>query len=150
MPSTFTNLLYHIVFSTRQRRDLIQPTWEPELYRYLGGIVRGEGGHLLEIGGTMDHVHLLAKFKPAISVSQMLQCIKGHSSKWINERPDHTSRFAWQPGYGAFSVSESQVDGVQRYIRSQKQHHRETSFQDEFVRLLVKHGIDYDERYLWD
>jgi putative transposase len=150
MANTYTNLLYHLVFSTRQRRDTIKPAFEAELYRYVGGIIRAEGGILLEIGGTMDHVHLLVRFKPVLSVAQILQTIKGNSSKWINERSDRLSRFAWQVGYGAFSVSASQVDAVRRYICMQKQHHQKTSFQEELVLLFVKHGIDYDERYLWD
>jgi REP element-mobilizing transposase RayT len=150
LASTFTNLLYHLVFSTRKRRSLIKPNMEAELYRYFGGIIRGEGGVLLEVGGTTDHVHLLAKFKAAMSVSDMLQRIKGNSSKWINERPERLSRFAWQTGYGAFSVSQSQVDAVRRYIQGQKEHHRRVSFREEFVRMLERHGIEYDEQYLWD
>lgn len=102
----------------------------------------------LEIGGVEDHVHLLAKFKASVSVSDMLRLIKANSSKWANERMD--GEFAWQEGYAAFSVSESQVVPVRRYIRNQVQHHRRQSYQEEFVALLERHGVDYDPRYLWD
>jgi putative transposase len=149
MASTFTNLLYHIVFSTKHREPLITTVVRPELYRYLGGIVRGEGGTLLEMGGMPDHIHLVTKFKADTSVAQMLRTIKAGSSKWANERPG-ALRFGWQAGYAAFSVSESQVASVIEYVRSQEQHHRKMSFQEEYVALLKRHGIDYDERYLWD
>jgi REP element-mobilizing transposase RayT len=101
---------------------------ETELHKYLSGIIRGEGGTLLEIGGTHDHVHLLAKFKPAVSVAHMLQLIKANSSKWANQRASCSARFAWQSGYSAFSVSESQVAAVRRYVRNQKKHHQKVSF----------------------
>lgn len=115
MPSTYSNLLYHIVFSTKDRAPLIAGELQEELYRYLAGIVRNEGGILLEIGGIEDHVHLLAKFKSVLSVSDMLHLIKTNSSKWIHEVKQH-ERFGWQEGYAAFSVSESQVVAVRRYI----------------------------------
>ena len=150
MAGTFTNLLYHIVFSTKHRQPLITPTLQEELYKYMGGIIRGEGGTLLEIGGMPDHIHLLTRFKADKSVSHMLQLIKANSSKWVNERPEQSSRFAWQTGYAAFSVSESQVGVVRDYVRRQEEHHRRRSFQEELLVLLRKHEIDYDERYLWD
>ena len=150
MAGTFTNLLYHIVFSTKHRQPLITTTLQEELYKYMGGIVRGEGGTHLVIGGMTDHVHLVARFKADKSVSHMLQLIKANSSKWSNERPEQNSRFAWQTGYAAFSVSESQVGAVRDYVRRQDEHHRISSFQEELLALLRKHEIDYDERYLWD
>ncbi|MCH7752735.1 MAG: IS200/IS605 family transposase [Planctomycetes bacterium] len=150
MPSTYTNLLYHIIFSTKGRCPLITDDLKEELYRYIGGIIRSEGGIQLEIGGISDHVHILAKLKPAISISQMLNRIKTNSSKWVNENRKSDVRFAWQEGYAAFSVSESQVEHVRQYIRTQEQHHRKQSFQDELVALLQRHGIEYDSRYLWD
>ena len=150
MAGTFTNLLYHIVFSTKHRQPLITAGLQEELYKYMGGIIRGEGGTLLEIGGMPDHVHLLTRFKADKSVSHMLQLIKANSSKWANERSEQNSRFAWQTGYAAFSVSESQVGAVRDYVRRQEEHHRRSSFQEELLALLRKHEIDYDERYLWD
>jgi len=146
----YTNLLYHFVFSTKNRIPLISENVQQYLYSYIGGIVRGEGGTLLEIGGISDHVHLLTKLKPTKSVSEMLNRIKSKSSKWMNEEKMKIRKFGWQDGYGAFSVSESQIVSVRRYVRSQEQHHRRQSFQDEFRALLEKQGIEYEERYLWD
>ncbi len=150
MAGTYTNLLYHLVFSTKERIPLITKELQPDLYAYIGGIVRGEGGVLLEVGGISDHVHLLAKFKPTVAISDLLKKIKGGSSKWVNEEKFKLRKFGWQDGYAAFSVSESQVDAVRRYIREQEQHHCGPSYQDEFRALLERHGIEYDERYLWD
>jgi putative transposase len=150
MPSTHTNLLYHLVFSTKCRIPLVVPNLQEELYCYIGGIIRGEGGILLEIGGINDHVHLLAKFKPSKTVSEMLARIKANSSKWANETKMKIKKFGWQEGYAAFSVSESQVSAVTKYIRSQAEHHLKRTFQEEFVALLERHKITYDERYLWD
>jgi REP-associated tyrosine transposase len=148
MAHTFSNLLYHIVFSTKERVPLIREDLEERLYAYTGGIVRGEGGILLEIGGTADHVHLLAKFKTDVAVSTMLKKIKGKSSKWVNDLPDYADPFYWQEGYGIFSVSESAVERVRRYIRGQKEHHRRVSFKDELITLLRRQRIPFDERYL--
>jgi putative transposase len=104
----------------------------------------------VEIGGAEDHLHILAKIKPAISVSEMLAKIKANSSKWVNDHKMKERKFAWQEGYGAFTVSESQVPSVREYIRNQKEHHRKQTFQEEFVALLERHGIEYDPLYLWD
>ncbi len=120
------------------------------MYSYIGGIIRGEGGTLLEIGGMSDHVHLLTKLKPTKSVSELLNRIKAKASKWVNEEKVTMRKFGWQDGYAAFSVSESQIASVRRYIRDQEKHHRRQSFQEEFRALLEKHGIDFEERYLWD
>ncbi len=150
MAGTYTNLLYHLVFSTKERLPLIGRELQPDLYAYLGGIVRGEGGILLDIGGMSDHVHLLTKLKPVHSVSEILRQIKANSSRWVNEEKLKMRKFAWQDGYAAFSVSESRVDAVRRYIQQQEQHHRGQSYQDEFRALLERHGIEDDERYLWD
>ena len=150
MPSTHTNLLYHIVFSTKQRIALITDDFQEELYKYIGGIIRAEGGVQLEIGGTSDHIHILAKIKPAISVSEMLAKIKANSSKWVNDHKMKLRKFAWQEGFGAFTVSESQAPSVREYIQNQEEHHRKQTYQEELVALLERHGIEYDPRYLWD
>ncbi|MCE9545388.1 MAG: IS200/IS605 family transposase [Planctomycetia bacterium] len=150
MASTFTNLLYHIVYSTKYRNNLVAPQLQAELYPYIGGIVQENRGTLLEIGGMPDHVQLLAQFSPTIAVSDMLRLIKTNSSKWVNERDGTAGRFEWQTGYAAFSVSQSQADTVRQYIRRQEEHHRSRSFTDEFRRLLQKHNIDFDERYLFE
>ena len=148
MATTFANLLYHIVFSTKNRVPSIHGDVKDPIYEYIGGTIRGEGGVLLEIGGVADHVHILAKLKTDIAVSLMVQKIKGKSSKWLNDRENRAGRFEWQEGYGAFSVSESLVKKVQSYIRSQEEHHRKVSFKEELIALLKRHRIPYDERYL--
>jgi REP-associated tyrosine transposase len=150
MAGTYTNLLYHLVFSTKGRYPLITTELQSDLYAYMGGIIRGEGGVLLEIGGMPDHVHLLVKFKPTISISDMLRRIKANSSGWVNEEREGLRKFGWQDGYAAFTVSESQIGVVRQYIQQQEAHHRGLSYQDEFRALLERHGIEYDEQYLWD
>jgi putative transposase len=150
VPTTYSNLIYHLVFSTKQRLPLIDDGWKEELYRYIGGIIRAEGGVLLEIGGINDHVHILAKFKPAISVAEMLNKIKANSSKWVNDRKMKMRKFAWQEGYSAFSVSESQIPKLAHYIQNQEEHHRKQSYQEELLALLERHGIEFDPKYLWD
>ncbi|MES1242002.1 MAG: IS200/IS605 family transposase [Acidobacteriota bacterium] len=148
MSKTYTKLIYHVVFSTKERVPLITGEIRERLYPYLGGVIRGENGILLEIGGVEDHVHLLVRFGAAIAVSDMVQRIKGNSSHWLNQRPE--CWFAWQNGYGAFTVSESQVATVRRYIQRQEEHHKGSSFTDELVSLLRMHRIDFDERDLLD
>ncbi|MFY9819970.1 MAG: IS200/IS605 family transposase [Thermoanaerobaculia bacterium] len=148
MASTFTNLLFHIVFSTKDRLPVIHGDLREPLYEYMGGIIRSEGGILLEIGGVPDHVHLLVKSKADIALSDLVGHIKAGSSKWRNKKNTKANRFEWQVGYGAFSVSESQVSRVRKYIQTQEAHHAKVSFKDELITLLKKHGIEYDERYL--
>jgi REP element-mobilizing transposase RayT len=138
------------VFSTKQRRPLIQEPLREDLYRYVGGIVRGERGVLLEIGGMPDHVHIVAKLHPDEAVATMVRLVKSNSSKWANERPRRGGRFAWQTGYSAFSVSESQIERVLKYVRNQERHHKRKTFQEEYVELLKRNKIEYDPRYLWD
>ena len=148
--STFTNLLFHIIYSTKHRKPAIQLAWQDELYGYIGGIIREQKGTLLKIGGVADHVHLLAKLSPSIAIADVLRVIKANSSKWINERPDVTSRFEWQTGYAAFSVSESQVPVVTNYIANQAEHHRKKSFEEEFLEILKKHNVTFDPRYVFE
>jgi putative transposase len=149
MAATLTNQLYHIIFSTKDREPLIQESFRDELEKYIAGIVRNDGGILLRIGGMPDHLHLIAKFKPDRSVAEMVRLIKANSSKWVNECHGEPGRFAWQSGYGAFSVSLSQFDALQAYVANQHEHHRTRTFQDEYRDFLNKHGIEYDERYVW-
>lgn len=148
--STFTNLLFHIIYSTKYRKPFIRPDWQDDLYGYIGGIVREKKGTLLRIGGIEDHVHLLAKLSPAIAISDVLRTIKANSSKWINERSDVTRKFEWQSGYAAFSVSESQMPAVADYIANQAEHHREKTFEEEFLAILKKHNIEFDMRYVFE
>jgi len=150
MAGTFTKLLYHIVFSTKHRRPLILPSLREQLYPYIGGIVRADQGVLLRIGGMPDHVHLVTRFKADVSVATMVRLIKTNSSKWVHEAHGQGMEFGWQTGYGAFTVSASRLAAVQDYVRRQEQHHRRRTFQEEFVGMLKRHGVEYEERYLWD
>jgi REP element-mobilizing transposase RayT len=148
MPGAYCNLVYHVLFSTKGRRPLISATMKPRLLDYIGGIVRGEQGELLEINAVADHVHLLARLHPARSVAQMLRLIKSNSSKWVNETFRRGPSFAWQEGYAAFTVSQSQVPRILAYIRGQEEHHRKHDFRRELVALLRRNGIAFEERYL--
>jgi len=150
MPSTFTNLLYHIVFSTKNRRPYISTELRNDLYSYTGGIIRDEKGTLLEIGGMPDHVHLLVRLPASLALSDALRLIKTNTAKWANERREAKSLFAWQTGYSAFTVSESQAETVRRYIQRQEQHHRKTTFKQELETLLRRNRIEFDRKYLWD
>ena len=150
MSTTYTNLIFHIVFSTKYRRNQINTEVQNRLYAYIGGILRDQQGILLEIGGMPDHVHILTKLSPTLAISDVLRNTKASSSKWFNETFREHSSFAWQRGFGAFSVSESNVPAVRSYIQNQAEHHQTVSFSDEFRKLLVKHGIEFDERYLFE
>ena len=150
MSSTLTNLVYHIVFSTKHRDPLIQPVFQKRLYSYIGGISRDEGAVLMEAGGMPDHIHLLVRLKPVHSVAGFLKIVKSKSSKWVNDEKLSPTKFHWQAGYGAFTVSASQIPTVTKYIQNQEQHHRRKTFQDEFLDLLNRHEIEYDEKYLWE
>jgi len=149
MPRSYTNLIYHIVFSTKDRRPTITVEREQRLYEYIGGIIRGLGGILLCINGVADHVHLLVKLRPDRSVSDVLREMKANSSGWMHDVFPDAADFSWQNGYGAFSVSESQVLKVADYISRQKEHHERESFEDEFVTMLERNGIEVDRKYLW-
>jgi REP element-mobilizing transposase RayT len=150
MANTYTNLLYHIVFSTKNRQPLIRNALKSELHKYLGGLVRDKNGILLEVGGTADHVHLVVKLRPDTSVSDVVKYIKANSSGWVNDRPGRQGTFYWQKGYSAFTVSESQLPAIREYVLNQETHHRGHTFKEELLALLTKHNIAYDERYLWD
>jgi REP element-mobilizing transposase RayT len=150
MPGTYTKLLYHVVFSTKHRARLITVELQPRLHEYLGGIVRGEKGMAIRIGGTADHVHLLIRWRTDESLATLMRNVKSHSSLWVHQTFPQMQEFRWQEGYGAFTVSQSQAEAVDRYIQNQVQHHRERSFEEEFIELLKVHGIEYDERYLWN
>ena len=150
--STYTSLYYHLVFSTKNRLPLITPALESDLYSYLGGILKKLNGTPIEINGVEDHVHVLTMLKPYPEIADVLQKLKGGSSGWINKqrRKSSQSKFAWQKGYGAFTVSKSQIPRVRRYIQDQKEHHRSQTFEEEFRELLRRHGVEFDERYLWE
>jgi len=146
---SYVSAYFHCVFSTKERRPLITPDLRGRLWPFLGGIARQNKMTALEIGGVADHVHILLSLPATIPISKAMQLIKGGSSKWIHETFPDQWQFAWQEEYGAFSVSVSQLDKIIAYIRRQPEHHRKLTFQEEFLMLLKKHGVEYDERYLW-
>ncbi len=150
VPGTYTKLLYHVVFSTKGRARLITSELQPRLHEYLGGIVRSEKGVAHQIGGTCNHVHLLLRWRTDESLATLMRDLKGHSSRWVHQTFEPSSSFQWQEGYGAFTVSPSQSEIVNRYIVNQEAHHRQKTFEEEFVAMLEAHGVDYDERNLWD
>jgi len=148
MPHSYTNLLTHVVFATKDRRPLIDAALEARLFPYFGGIVRQLGGKLYVVNGVEDHVHLLVELHPSVAVAEAVGKIKGSSTHWIHESFSDRSEFAWQRGYGGFSVSKSNVSMVARYIERQKTHHKKQSFQDEFMELLRRHGISIDHEFV--
>jgi putative transposase len=148
--SRFTKLAYHIVFSTKYRHPLIQTVLQTRLYEYIGGIIRAQNGHLIEIGGIEDHIHLLANLSATKAISDTLRELKTNASKWCNELPEQTSRFEWQKGYAAFSVSYSQIESVRHYIQNQREHHQTSTFEDEYIKFLELHDIAFEQRYLFE
>jgi REP element-mobilizing transposase RayT len=148
MSDSYTNLLYHIIFSTKDRRPIITPEYEIRLYDYLGGTIRKLGGISLELNGTEDHLHLLAKLRPDHALSDVLRELKANATGWMHDIFPSLKNFSWQRGYGAFTFSQSNVPAVRRYIARQKEHHRKVFFRDEFIQFLKENAIDYDERFI--
>ena len=147
---SYVSSYFHCVFSTKERRPLINPALQTQLWPYVGGIARENRMKAIITNGTEDHVHTLLSLPSTMPVAKAMQLIKGGSSKWIHETFPEQRLFGWQKKYGAFSVSVSRLEKTVEYIRNQQEHHRTRSFQEEFVALLKKHRIEYDERYLWD
>ncbi|MBI4468482.1 MAG: IS200/IS605 family transposase [Acidobacteria bacterium] len=148
MPSTHLSLHYHLIFSTKNRVGLIIPDWRGRLHAYLGGIMNELDGVPEKIGGVEDHVHLLVGLRATHRLADVLKDIKGSSSKWVHDEIK-CREFSWQEGYGAFTVSASQLEAVKRYIDHQEEHHRKKTFQEEYLEFLRQSGVEYDERYLW-
>jgi REP element-mobilizing transposase RayT len=149
MANTYTALNYHIVFSTKNREPWLTKENEQRIWKYLAGIARDKGLKAIQVGGCRNHVHVLLSVPPTIAVSKAVQLLKGASSRWIHETFKDLSAFAWQDGYRAFTVGLSQIPETTSYIENQREHHREKTFQEEYVSFLRKHGVEYDERYLW-
>ena len=150
MPGTYSQILLHIVFSTKHREQWITTELADRLYPYMGGIVRAERGVLYDIGGVDDHVHMYLRWRPDESVSDLLRTIKARSSLWVHQTLPSLGAFAWQEGYSVFSVSKSQEEAVRKYIANQAEHHTKEDFKSELLRLLRAHGIEFDERYVFD
>ena len=149
MANTYTRIYIHAVFSVQDRYCLISNSWKDELYKYVTGIVQNNGHKLIAINGMPDHLHVFIGMKPTQSLSDLMQDIKGDSSKWINTRKFVKGRFSWQEGFGAFSYSSSQIDNVIKYIVNQEEHHIRSSFTDEYKVLLKEFNIEYDEKYIF-
>ena len=147
MSSSYCNLLYHIVFATKDREPWLTAAIRPRIHQYLGGAIRKENGIALIVNGTSDHVHILSKLRQDKALSKVIGELKANSSGWISRTFEGAASFAWQEGYGAFTVSESQVSKVRRYIERQEEHHRTISFLEELKVILRAHGLPFDERY---
>ena len=149
--SSHQQLLYHIVFSVKNRQPLLQvDDFRDEVWAYMAGVVKNLDGFAIKIGGYYNHAHLLVRIPAKISVATFVGGVKANTSKHIHENREATPKFNWQDGYGAFTVSPSQSDKIVRYILNQLEHHRTRTIQDEYLLLLKKHGIEYDPKYLWE
>ncbi len=148
MSQSLSSILIHIIFSTKQRQSLILPEIERDLYSYIAGIIQSHNAQCHEIGGIEDHIHLLISLPRTLALSKLLEEVKKGSSKWIKTK-GHT-HFAWQNGYGAFSIGQSAYENLRKYIQNQKNHHKNISFQDEYRKILKKYQVTYDEKYVWD
>jgi REP element-mobilizing transposase RayT len=146
---TYTNILIHALFSTKNRQPWLDVEVRDELFRYLGGTVNELGGQSLLVNGPLDHVHMLLVQPATLSLADLMEKVKANSSGWIKKRWSKCGYFSWQTGYTAFSVSKSHVEQVKRYIRNQEEHHRKISFQEELLAFLKKNGIEYDSRYIF-
>ena len=147
---SFVSCYLHCVFSTKQRQPMINAELQARLWPYLGGIARENHMKALCVGGVADHVHVLLSASSTLTVAKAVQLLKGNSSKWIHETFPNQSGFAWQEGYGAFSIGVSGIGDTTAYIQGQAEHHRKRTFQEEFIAFLKKHGMAYDEATLWD
>ena len=148
MAQSYCNLIYHIVFSTKERRPLLDAAIRPRVHEYMGGAIRKAGGVGLIVNGTADHVHILAKLRQDIAVSDVARDLKSNTTGWIHRTfPEHDG-FTWQTGYGAFTVSKNQLEKARAYIANQHEHHQTVTFKMEFVALLNAHGIEFEERFL--
>ncbi|HBG69871.1 MAG: transposase [Bacteroidetes bacterium GWF2_43_63] len=149
MANTYTQLHIHIVFSVQNRMSFISPRWRDDLYKYITGIVQNNNHKLLAVGGMPDHIHLLIGFRPTQSLSNLVQDIKGDSSKWINQNRLVPGHFSWQEGFGAFSYRQTDVPSVASYVLNQEHHHRVKTFLQEYKELLEEFCVDYDDKYVF-
>lgn len=150
MPGTYSQLLLHVVISTKGRVPWISAELAERLYPYIGGIIRAEKGVLYDIGGVEDHVHLYLRWRPDGSVSDLMRTVKARSSKWVHDTFPARREFAWQEGYSVFSVSKSQEEAVKKYIAGQAEHHKKEDFKSELLCILRAHAVEFDEKYVFD
>lgn len=150
MPQSLSYLLTHIVFSTKDRAPVLDPVARPALHAYLATVARNVDCECFRVGGVADHVHLAVRLSRTITMAQLIEEMKTSSSKWLKTQSPALAAFAWQRGYGAFSVGPSDLNALLHYIDTQEEHHKTRTFQDEYRAFLKKYGIEYDERYVWD
>jgi REP element-mobilizing transposase RayT len=150
VPQSLSSILIHLVFSTKHREPFITTEIEPELHPYLATVFRECGSPAITIGGDKDHIHALFTLSRTWAVADVVEEVKKRSSKWIKTKGSRFSQFQWQAGYGAFSIGQSNVAALKKYIAMQKEHHRRRTFQQEYLDLLRKYNVEYDERYVWD
>ncbi len=150
MANTFSQIYIHLVFSVKGRENVINTKWKDELYKYICGIVNNNQQKVYAINGMPDHVHILVSIKPSCLLSDLVRDIKASSSKWINTKGFVMGKFQWQEGFGAFSVSQSQLDKVIAYIDNQELHHKKQSFKEEYLDFLKSYKIEFDEKYVFD
>ena len=150
MPQSLANLYVHLIFSTKERAPLLTPAVRPDLHAYMATVLANLNSPAVLINSVADHVHLLFNMGRTVTLAQVVEDVKKSSSKWIKTQGSALATFAWQAGYGAFSVSESNVTKVANYIRNQEEHHRVKTFQEEYREFLKKHQVPFDERYVWD
>ncbi len=148
MSHTYASNRIHAIFSTKQRQKRLREDIQPKLWAYIAGIARNHNFEAIEIGGAEDHCHALILLPAPMPLSKAVQTLKGCSSKWLNDTGAAGANFAWQEGYGAFSVSASQTDGVVEYIKSQPEHHKKRNYEEEFLEFLKRHGINYDPAHV--
>lgn len=149
MANTYTQIHIQCVFTVQNRDCIIRNAWKDELYKYISGVIQNNGHKVLAINGMPDHVHVFFGMRPVQSLSDLMQDVKGDSSRWINEKGFVKTKFSWQEGYGAFSYSKSHVNNVISYIRNQEEHHRKKTFIEEYNELLEKFEVEYDQRYIF-
>jgi REP element-mobilizing transposase RayT len=149
MPTTYSNLLFHVVFSVKERVKLLSKDLRERLFPYISGIANKNNFKILISGGVNDHIHILLSLKPDTSVSKAVQLVKGGSSKWMHDNFSDLNIFSWQEGYGAFTVSVSQIDRIKNYIHNQEEHHKKMSFEEEYLELLKRNNIDFNPKFLF-
>ena len=150
MPQSLSKVILHIIFSTKDREPWLGLDVRPRMHAYLATVCRDLGAEVVRVGGVADHVHIVTMLPRTVSQAQLIEQIKKVSSKWIKTLDARYRSFFWQRGYGAFSVSPSQLEAVLEYVDTQQEHHRTRTFQEEYRELLRRHGVDFDERYVWD
>lgn len=150
MPGTFSQIYIHVVFAVKGRENLIAKSWKDELHKYIAGIIKGKEQKSIIVNGMPDHIHTFIGLRPSMAVSDLVRDIKNNSSNFVNERKFVKGKFSWQEGYGSFSYSHSQINNVYNYVLNQEEHHRKKTFREEYLELLQKFEVEFDEKYLFE